>query len=99
VYCSEECRWLYWQQYLLQLTVQIALLTPVCSAANSANVFTDSSLPHPNCSWGTAALIVCCAAYSVQSLSCNREHRPCCGMQSLNPLFVRNMNSDISMVW
>jgi len=28
----------------VQLTVQMALLTAVCSAANSANGFTDSSL-------------------------------------------------------
>jgi len=30
--------------------VQMALLTAVCSAANSANGFIDSSLLHANCS-------------------------------------------------
>jgi len=37
-------------------------------------------------------------AQSVQWLPCNKKHRPCCGTQSLNPLFVWSMNSNMSMV-
>jgi hypothetical protein len=43
-HCSYQCKWLYGQQFILQVTVQMALLTAVCIAVKSADDFIDSSI-------------------------------------------------------